>query len=137
MSAKANTLIVLGMTLPVITDTLSGSMSKEDKTVQQRKDLIKVIRSEKRYDKVGGKHHMRALSRGNNFYQPGRKIVGAYVTLEGPYPQDLRTAIMVQQALNKEAKRLGLFAPMHLIASQPMQSTSKADMWTVRWEIKG
>ena len=137
MSTKANALIVLGMTLPAITDTLSGSMSKDDKTVQQRKDLIKVIRTEKRYDKVGGKHHMRALSRGDHFYQPGKKLTGAFVTLEGPYPQDLKTARMVQEVLNKEARRLGLFSPMLLIASGATQSHDKAGMWTVRWQLKG
>ena len=95
MSMKANTLIVLGMSLPVITN-VTGSASK---SFQERQKDITVIQVLPKRSTYGDKHHMRAMSRGRDLsYVPG-KVVGATIVLEGPAPQDLKTYRIVQDIL--------------------------------------
>lgn len=121
---KGNIAIGLGAVLPIIASSTEGSLNEED---------IKVIRVEKRRSKWGGKEHMKAMSRGRLF-NPGEKIVGLAITLEGSDPQALRTHQRVRPILIQEAQKHRMFAPM-IVLRNVYQSRSKADTWEAIWDL--
>ena len=121
---KGNIAIALGAVLPIVASIKEGSSNEED---------IKVIRVEKRRSKWGGKQHMKAMSRGRLF-NPGEKIVGLAITLEGTDPQSLRTHQNVQPILLKEAQKHRMFAPM-MVLRNVHQSRRKADTWEAIWDL--
>ena len=135
MSTKAITLIAIGVALPAVLPTGQGSSSTEPpKTSQQRKADIKVIRVDRTRSKYGGKHHMRAMSKGMDFsFRPG-KVIGATILLEGPNAQDLQNRRMVVQILQAEAQKLGLFNPMMMLRNVH-QSHTKPNMWNAIWDF--
>ena len=122
---KGNIAIGLGVVLPILAASTEGSPNEED---------IKVVRVEKRRSKWGGKEHMKAMSRGRLF-NPGEKVVGLAITLEGSDPQVLRTHQMVRPILIQEAsKHLRKFAPM-IVFRNVYQSRTKPDTWEAIWDL--